>query len=315
MRYRVGVIGAGKIGALFDSPKSEKVLTHAHSVLKSQRFYLQGFWDSDDQAAKFAAERWGSHAYTTLDCLCIDSDILIVCVPDEFHHEILEKIAKFKPKLVICEKPLTLSSDSAIRVAELYKANGIPLYVNFQRRFDEDVIQLKRDFISGSLGAPIGGAVWYSKGIKHNGSHAVDLVRYLFGEPESISSYSKTYDYSAIDPTVSGRLDFQQVSINLLAANESYFSLFEVDLIFEYARYRFIHSGLELEIQTPRPDPIFAGYSELSITRCGNSNLMFSLLNFMNYIGELLDGKCSGMGTLAEDAILTQKICEKLAGE
>jgi predicted dehydrogenase len=313
MKYKVGIIGAGRMGALYDDPMSSMTLTHAHAITRSQKFSLQGFWDQNCGAAQFAAERWSSKAYNTMGELCLDSDIIIVAAPDSVHESILKKIISFNPRLVVCEKPLTLAYASALEVVNLYKRKEIPLYINFQRRFDSQIIKLRNRFISGELGKPIGGTVWYSKGINHNGSHAIDLLRYIYGEPIGTKVYGKTYDYCGNDPTVSGRLEFSGFSIHLLAGHEKFFSIFEVDLMFQHGRYRFSRSGFDLEIQSPKPDPVFSGYRELSVCERTGSDLPFSLEKFTDYIADILEGRALALGTLAEDALLTQKICSKLA--
>ena len=48
--YKAVIIGAGNIAAGFDSPKSEKVLTHAHAILLHPDFELLGFYDRDEKS-------------------------------------------------------------------------------------------------------------------------------------------------------------------------------------------------------------------------------------------------------------------------
>ena len=46
-KFNVLVIGAGKIGALFDHPNDIKILTHAHAYKTNPNFEIVGFADSD----------------------------------------------------------------------------------------------------------------------------------------------------------------------------------------------------------------------------------------------------------------------------
>ena len=59
MKYKVGVVGAGRIAAGFDSLGDELVLTHAHAVKREPRLELVGFWDLNNQASLDAAAKWG----------------------------------------------------------------------------------------------------------------------------------------------------------------------------------------------------------------------------------------------------------------
>jgi predicted dehydrogenase len=311
MKYKVGVVGAGRIAAGFDSLGDELVLTHAHAVKREPRLELVGFWDINNQASLDAAAKWGGQSYSSLETLLQSSDMIVVAVPDDVHEKYLRILVECSPRLVICEKPLTQDMESARSVVQLFSERNIPLLVNFQRRFDPTVIELKRRLYNNELGRIIGGTVWYSKGIKHNGSHAVDLLRFLFGEPVQLHTYYHTIDFTEDDPTVSGRIDFNLFSINLIAADERLYSIFEIDLVFERARYRFTHSGLDVEIQEPQKDPVFEGYTELAVVQACMTGLSFSLKSLMNASADYLDGGTLPTNT-AEDALKTQEICNKL---
>ena len=52
----VVIIGAGKIGAFFDSPDSSNILTHAHAFTANRNFRLLGFVDKDLNQAGRAAQ-------------------------------------------------------------------------------------------------------------------------------------------------------------------------------------------------------------------------------------------------------------------
>ena len=311
MKHKIGIIGAGRIAAGFDCPGDDLVLTHAHAVKREARLELVGFWDVNSQTSLVAAAKWGGQSYRSIETLIQSSDMLVVAVPDEAHEKYLLLLSEYSPRLVICEKPLTQDIGSARNIARLFAEHNLPLLVNFQRRFDPTVIELKHRFCNNGLGRIIGGTVWYSKGTKHNGSHAVDLLRFLFGEPVQLHAYAHTKDFSEDDPTVSGRIDFGLFSINLIAADERRYSIFEIDLIFERARYRFTHSGMNVEIQEPKKDPFFEGYTELAVVESCMTGLSTSLENLMNVSADYLDGGSLPTNT-AEDALKTQEICTQL---
>lgn len=315
MTNRVGIVGAGRIAAGFDAPGDAQTLTHANAVFKEKRLELVGFWDLDPAAAHNAAQKWSAQHFVQLnDLLHTKCDLIVVATPDHAHEDNLRSIAnctEHQPRLVICEKPLTQNLASAQSIVELYAERKIPLLVNFQRRFDSTVRQLKQRIDNGSLGKTLGGVVWYSKGTKHNGSHAIDLLRFLFGEPQTLAAHSWRKDFTEDDPIVAGHLAFDRFSVALVPGDESHFSLFEIDLLFEKARYRFTHSGLNLELLQPQPDPVFAGYTELFTTHSGKTNLSDALGNMMSAAADYLQGGALASNTAA-DALKTQTICTKL---
>lgn len=307
--YKVGIIGAGRIASGFDEPGAARILTHAHAVSRQPDMVLTGFYDIDPEVSRSAAAKWGGTPFDSLDALLADAaDLVIIAVPDPFHEIYLNAVAEHAPRLVICEKPLTHDLASARAIVRLFAERKIPLLVNYQRRFDTDVVDLARRIRYGELGRPLGGTLLYSKGTKHNGSHAVDLLRYLFGEPTRFQAFAKVVDFSEEDPTVSGRIEFPSIAVNLQAADERIFSIFEIDLLFEAGRYRFTHSGLDVEISLPKPDPVFAGYCELSVIQARCSGLANSLANLMASAASYLAGGALPSNTAA-DALATQEVC------
>ena len=64
--YNVLIIGAGKIGAFFDQPGSENILTHAHAFSTHPGFKLLGFVDSNAGQAQKAVSIWGGEYFNNL---------------------------------------------------------------------------------------------------------------------------------------------------------------------------------------------------------------------------------------------------------
>jgi predicted dehydrogenase len=151
--YTVAIIGCGSIGALkddaYDSPTTDAVLTHAHAFYKHTRTTIAGFIDIDFDKAKRAADKWeGGYCSTINEQIFtingIESpDIVVVATPTETHYNTLLEVLTLKPKLVVAEKPFCSSLKEAREIHDRYKSAGIPLLVNYTRRFDpitEDII-------------------------------------------------------------------------------------------------------------------------------------------------------------------------------
>lgn len=312
-RYRSAIIGAGNIAARYDSPGETNVLTHAHAMEISERLHCVGFYDVDRTRAEEAARKWGLAAFSNLEDLRPhEVEVFVVSAPDAEHFDLLTKLLDFSPRLVLCEKPLTTRISDSQSVVEAYQKKAIGLAVNYQRRYDPAVVALRSAMTGGDLGEFLGGNILYSKGILHNGSHAVDLVRYVFGEVQGVISTGRVYDGLPTDPTVSGSLFLPNGQVQLVAGDERRFSVFEIDLVFSEGRYRFIRSGLALEKYEVRDDPVFPGHRELAVSRTEQTGLAQALSLVMDGLVDYLD---SG-GELRIDAsrvLRTQEVCEALA--
>ncbi|MEM5493310.1 Gfo/Idh/MocA family oxidoreductase [Hoeflea sp. AS16] len=315
MTYSAVVIGAGNIAGGYDSPGSPQILTHLHALRSDPRFVCEALYDLDTDRARQMGSLWGVPVAETLEeVLQRPFDVAVIAVPDPHHATYLEQLAGHDVGLVLCEKPLTQDIDQAREIAARYKAAGRTLMVNYQRRFEQSVRRLRTDIDAGALGQPLSGAVWYSKGIRHNGSHAIDLLRFLFGEVQATIGRRKTFDFTEVDPSVSGTVRFSNVDIELLTGDERLFSIFEIDLLFEKGRYRYSQSGMQLERFEVRPDPVFPGYFEQLPVGSGPTALSTALGDVYAAIGDFLDTGAPLPATI-DDAVATQAICESLASQ
>ena len=311
-KYNVAIIGSGQIVSGYDAPSDVNIFTHCHALLNHPRFNLLGVFDSNAKVLKKASEKWEfKPVYNFEELLLQKPDIILIAVPDEFHASYLMKVIEYNPLMVICEKPLTTSLAESNKIVELYKEKSIQLVVNYQRRFDKDINDLKQNFGSGKLGEFLTGSVIYSKGLLHNGSHAIDLLRYLFGNVNKFERFSVCYDFISTDPSISGRLVFSVGEVFLLIGNEKYYSIFEIDLLFEKARYKFTNSGLDIEIYYVENDLVFENYKALMLKEKRPSTLNKALSLMWDDVAYTLCNNLK-MRNSAYEALQSQILCNEL---
>ena len=256
-KYKVVIIGAGNIGAMFDSPESKEILTHAHGFSKSSYFQLKGFYDVDKKKAQEAAERWDTKAFSSLEDALENTDVVCCCVPDEYHYAVLKQISNYSVKLVVTEKPLTKTLQEAEEIQKLYQ--GIPCIVNYSRRFLKEFQELKKEILG--YGKFLKGNGYYGKGILHNGSHMVDLLEYLLGPIEKYENPEhEISDFWKDDPSCDVKLYAGKGIFRMNSIDCSVATIFELDLFFEKARIRILEGGSCLEIYSVQKSPTYAGY-------------------------------------------------------
>lgn len=314
IKYQCAIIGAGRIGASFDAPKSRHILTHAHAYFSNPKTELVGFYDANYGTARQAAKVWRARAFRNLREMfeLAKPDVVSICVPDEYHFSILQAVAKYKPKLIICEKPVTTDTKDTQAIIKLYQQKNIPVLINYSRRFDLVVQKLKKELVQQKYGRVLCSSLVYNKGIVHNGSHAVDLARYLFGEVEVANSLSSVNDFFPIDATVAAFVKLERCpQFYLMAADARSYSVFELDIFCEKARFHFTDSGFFLSKQTVKNSDLYKGYKVLSkpiIKKTGLSNSLLELVG--NAIGHLESQRPLLCGI--EDALKTQIVCAAL---
>jgi len=312
--YRAAIIGCGRIGAFFDAPASDSVLTHARAYTTHPRTHLCAVMDTDGEKAASAGRIWGCAYYTDIDDLFHHEklDIVSVCTPTVNHYSILIDLVRFRPQAVIAEKPLTDKTDLSQEIVNLYASKGIPLFVNYPRRYDPVLQRVRYDILNKKFGAVLYAVIIYTKGILHNGSHAVDLCHFLFGDLHKSIALWGRYDYSAEDPTISASLSFDRCpNVIFIAADERCYSIFDFEIACEMRKIRFENFGFEYREDVVRDDPTFSEYHDLKKTRYRRTGLHKAMLGLVDNVVKYLERDdqilCSGA-----DAHLAQIVCENL---
>ncbi len=313
-KYKAIIIGAGKIAAHFDFPKSRRIMTHAHAYLKHPKTELAGFFDIDKNAAEKAAKKWGGNPYNDFDEIFAreQPDIVSICVPDECHYEMLIKTAKHKPRVIICEKPITNNFQDTQKAVAFFRRLNIPVLINYSRRFDKSMQKIKKEITQGKYGRVLCAYGIYNKGIVHNGAHLIDLARYLFGEVKKSSVLYHVSDYGKKDRSAAGFFKFDRCGQFYLAAgdNRSFF-IFELDIILEKKRIRLLDSDQYLSWQNVISDPAYPGCKCLGKPAVKKTSINSALMSLIDNAADYLENKTPLICNI-NSAWRTEKICFEL---
>jgi predicted dehydrogenase len=211
-RLNVAMIGGGFMGK-----------AHSNAWLRVNQFFdtdyeivLKVIAGNRTPIENFA-KRWG-YEEVTYDWKTImerdDIDIVNIGTPTFEHKEMVIAAAK-AGKHIICEKPFTLTYDDAKDMVEAVRGTGIVHYLNHNYRRVPAIAYAKQLIDEGRIGTiyhwrevylqdwitdPNFPLSWQLRKEYAGGgplfdltSHAVDLARYLIGEPESITAVNKTF--------------------------------------------------------------------------------------------------------------------------
>ncbi len=108
-------------------------------------------------------------------------DIVSVCLWPLQHAEVVCRIAAFRPKLILCEKPMDIHWDAALRMHEVCRQHGVVLAINHQRRFNLPLVKAKALLDAGEIGGlqRMEGA-W--RDLADTGSHVLDMMFFYNGD-------------------------------------------------------------------------------------------------------------------------------------
>jgi predicted dehydrogenase len=186
---KVGLVGAGGIAQAY-----------VQALAGMECAKLVAVADVRGEAARALAEGLGGRAYESQAAMLKAEklDAAVVCTPPASHPDICRDLLK-KRVHVLCEKPLAITSASAVAMLDAAHASGAKLMMASKFRYAEDVIRAKSIVTSGILGEITlfenaftsrvdMSSRWNSRAdisgggvLIDNGTHSVDLMRYFLG--------------------------------------------------------------------------------------------------------------------------------------
>jgi predicted dehydrogenase len=186
---RFGLVGAGGIAQAY-----------SQALQQMPGAKLVAVADVNIDAAEKMANEHNAASFSSIKQMQAETDLdaVIVCTPPLFHKEQCCDLLNAGIH-VLCEKPLSIDSDSALEMFHVAKTNDVVFTMASKFRFVEDVIKAKQFIQEGLLGEVIlyencftgkvdmterwnsnpeisGGGV-----LIDNGTHSLDIMRYLVG--------------------------------------------------------------------------------------------------------------------------------------
>lgn len=197
--FKIGCVGAGMI------------MSECHlAAYKIAGFTVAAIASRTKSKAEAVAARWGiGMVHDTPEALIADEAIEVLDIaypPDQQPALIRTALAQPHIKGILAQKPLALTLKEAIALRDEAKRAGKILSVNQNMRYDQSMRVLKQILDKGELGAPVMATIemraiphWqtfledYDRLTLSNMSvHHLDVLRFLFGEPETITTLTRT---------------------------------------------------------------------------------------------------------------------------
>jgi len=263
------IIGLGQIGMDydFDHVDNDLIYTHSKAIRKHSKFKLVGAVDTSPKQRDRFQERYALPVFDNPELAVqeLKPDIVVISTPTQTHRTILLKVVNaYKPKIILCEKPLSYDLSEAKNMVKLCKEAGIKLFVNYMRRVDRGVLEIKKRIEIGEISTPIKANVWYSKGLLNNGSHFLDLLSFWLGKAKSTLIINQGRLWNNFDPEPDLKIDFNLGTAIFRSAWEESFSHYTIELLSRSGRLSYDYGGNHIEWQKKSKDPYFAGYSILN---------------------------------------------------
>jgi len=324
--FKAVLFGAGSIGALkpdkLDVKENPFPITHAHAIFKNPDVELFGIVDPDEKKGREAAIKWGTQYFSSLSELEITGvqiDIVVVAVQTHLHYFVMNQILKLKPKIVICEKPFCQTKDETIKIISFYKTFGIPIVVNYGRRFVKELFDFAAEIKSGLFGRILFSSFIYTRGLIRDGSHAIDILRLFFGpflngwilDGESFDDYSKE------DLSFPAFLSFDKCKNTFLVpADGRNFSIFELSILTEKGKIEFKDHFKKVYFFNSSKEKIYGNFKSIEPEYYLKTEISLekSLINLYKEVVDFLNKKINeeDFSSTAENALAVHQILKTL---
>ena len=268
-RYRVGIIGLGRISSTIDDEVQGHpavMLPYSHTACFREVADVEVVAGADpypEQRAAFG-ERW------KVDRLYADYqemvqkenlDIVSVATSAKPRPEIVQTLAKAGVKGIYAEKPIAVSLAEADAMVAACATSGSVLAIGCTRRWDPWWAMARKLIVEEQIGQVLQVNAHGNAGISHNGSHMIDLIRFLvgdeiswvFGEAESDEA-AQTDD----DLRMNGYLAFSDGARAFLRTWPSGAANWTVDIIGETGTLRASGNGSDIEWWQPADQTMLA---------------------------------------------------------
>ena len=201
-KIRIGIIGAGYIGGV-----------HAQILARDQRVQIAAIYDLDEERAQRLARACDGQVATSPDEVIDRCDAVYITTPNT-QHVSLTLAALDGNKHIFCEKPLATSISDAESVFNKARRLQSVFQVGHNRRFAPVYATLKQ--LLAEKHVPHSAHVKMNRGellnpvwtgdptvtggfLYETPIHMFDMMRFLFGEVESLHAIGSTHEYGEVD--------------------------------------------------------------------------------------------------------------------
>ncbi|MSO54337.1 MAG: Gfo/Idh/MocA family oxidoreductase [Rhodospirillales bacterium] len=318
------IVGLGRVGSRFDEEPGRGIWSHAGAYLTSCRYRLMGGADlTIDNRERFAMRCPDARVFESAAKMMHDirPDVLSICTPPKGRADLVEYLFSVHlPKVLIAEKPLEIDGVARQRLIDVCARLGVPLLVNYNRRYERVYREVREAIIAGLIGTVTSITVTAPPRLWTTGSHAIDLLLFFAQEaPDDWRVLGLPALYEDGEPAGDLICRFPSgVAGRVLTAGRRSMLVFETEVIGTEGRIRLRDVGTVVTALHAKfiNSPTYLGYRTLAedhIFRQG-SNIESTFVTLVDEAADAADlGKqpsCTG-----DEAAVSENILETIVGQ
>ena len=197
----VCLLGAGRIGLFHEFDKKRiKPASHAGMWYKYENTNLTAICDVNLKSKKIIKKidkkiKFFSDPKKMLEQM--KPKIVSIATWKDTHFKLTMLCIKKGIKVIVLEKPLANNIKQSKKLIYEIKKNKIKVIVNHRRRFDNEIIKLKKKLDEGYIGDILQISSYYVYGLLTTGTHVIDTLRFLLkdiaGEVDHVFGFKNKF--------------------------------------------------------------------------------------------------------------------------
>lgn len=281
MKHSVLLIGLGNIGLMYDYGLPKKfILTHARAFDMHKDFKLVGGVDIKKNKREILNKIYNIPFFKSINVAIKKTlpEVVVISTPTVNNLSIIRNIFCYhKPKIIIVEKPMAESVEDGKEIINICSKNKCDIFVNYSRivngtaKIVKKLIENKNNIICN---------VFYSKGLKHNGSHFLNFVEFVFGKikKKKIIYIKKKFKNDFVSDFVANT---KNAKIFFISTDKLHYSINKIEIFLD--KLKLVHSSTNSYISIFRAErnKLYKKYFNLSkkenMIKTNNNRINFYL--------------------------------------
>jgi predicted dehydrogenase len=281
-RSKIALIGCGRIGFLLEQDRlRHKPCTHFGGAT-SAGLIMTHACDINRDRLHFFGQQAGiprENLYRDYRKLLkeVRPELVIIATWTESHEAIAIEAARCGARAIVLEKPMASTLNGCRRILDRCHELATPIIICHERRYDNRYRKTKEMITAGKIGpvktvhasiltAGYHGASRMAEGggpLLHDGTHLVDMIRYLFGEITAAEgAFQRNGRASGFEDRALAWLTTEQkVDIFLEAGGNRNYFVFELEISGSEGKI-IIGNGYQ-KLFLGRPSRLYAGFRDI----------------------------------------------------
>ena len=310
------IVGLGNIGMLYDIniKDNNTILSHAKAIHTHYGFNLVAGVEKSSEKRSLFKKKYSVPVYSNLNELFKNEknvDTAVISTSSASHLKVCKDLVSHGVEHILCEKPMGLNENDTKKIYQLTNSKNITLLVNYIRRFDPEIIKIRKEIRNKKFGNVKSIVVFYSGELWNIASHFINLAQYFLDDDFLIDQLNIN------DENEEGGVNFyirfkSGIVMNFVSCLKKNFEIIDFYLITDTNIIILKNGGRKIIVEGVVSDNLFKNYKILDQKQSfDNTNLKKIQYNVFEKFFNILVNKDSNIST-ASEAYITSKILSRI---